>query len=82
MFSIFLFFQAVNHGVITPLINLLHNINEDNIQSRICRLVGNLGQSYKIAIKLHDASVVNSLVHVLSASNSASTQQMAIRALR
>uniref|UniRef100_A0A1B6E3H4 BTB domain-containing protein n=1 Tax=Clastoptera arizonana TaxID=38151 RepID=A0A1B6E3H4_9HEMI len=74
--------EAFNQGLINPLINILQNINENNIQSRICRLIGNMGQSHKIAIKFHDVGMVTLLINVLISSNSPSTHQMAIRALR
>lgn len=83
MFSISLLsFQAVSNGVIPLIIPIMKNINQDNIQSRVCRLIGNLTQNPKIAEKFHEHHIVPVIVTVLSNSSSASTQQTAIRSLR
>ncbi|XP_054257867.1 armadillo repeat-containing protein 5 isoform X2 [Macrosteles quadrilineatus] len=74
--------QVVSYGAIPLIIPILKNINQDSIQSRACRLIGNLTQSYKIADKIHEQHITPVLVNVLNTSSSLSTQQMAIRALR
>ncbi|KAG8334865.1 Armadillo repeat-containing protein 5 [Homalodisca vitripennis] len=74
--------QVVAYGGIPIIIGILKNLNQESIQSRACRLIGNLTQNYKIAEKFHEHHIVPVLVSVLNSSSTPSTQQMAIRTLR
>lgn len=76
------FFQANEADIVETVIFIVNNIEDASIQSRACRLIGNLAQQPKIAGNLQQFGVALCLSNCIADNANTQVLALAVRAMR